>query len=370
DGRMGGMAMGMHGMGMHGMGMRGRMPRAPEAPDGRYRRLEFPIEYDGIPVGRVLVETSAPFFLDESQAAFAGSLRALILVAGIVLAALSAAIAAILSGALSRPILQASGAALKIAGGDWSARVPEGQRTRELGELSRSINHLARALDEGDRRQKRLTSDVAHELRTPLAALQGNVEAMMDGLWEPSPERLASCHEEIRRLSSLVGDLGRLSMIEREGPELSLARLDLGALLADVAGQFERSARAKGVSLEPDLCEAPIIADSDKLRQVFVNLLSNAVKYTDRGRITVALRREGARYVATVGDTGAGISPEDMPHVFERFFRADRSRSRATGGAGIGLAIAAAIAEAHGGRIEARSELGRGSEFAVFLPAP
>jgi len=356
---------------------RGRGGSLPSGdPSGsRYRGLSFPMTYGGEPIGRVIVETRAPFLLDGSQAAFIASLQNFLLWIGGAFALSGVVITAVLAGTLSRPILKAAGAAMRIADGEWSARVPEGQRTREVSELSRSINHLAATLERGDIWQKRLTTDVAHELRTPLATLQGNMEAMIDGVWEPSPERLASCHEEITRLSRLVADLGRLSLLERKDIAISRAELDLRALLEGAVGQFEGEARGKGVALSlapraPGFPREPAVdADRDRLKQVFVNLLSNAIKYTDSGGgVEVVLRGGADSCSVTVSDTGIGIPAEELPHVFDRFFRSDRSRSRETGGAGIGLTIASAIVSAHGGRMEVSSEPGRGSVFTVFLP--
>jgi len=333
------------------------------------RAQAFPITHGARNVGMVIVETSAPYFLDDNQFAFITALNRFLAWAGVAFALLSVAITALLAGALSRPILGAAGAAMRIAGGDWSARVCERHSTREIGELSRALNHLAATLEEGDRRQRRLSADVAHELRTPLATLQGSMEAMIDGVWEASPERLASCHEEITRLSRLAGDLGRLSILEGGPQALSLSRFDLGALLAGVVGQFEPAALEKGISIVLSAAgEFPVCADRDRLKQVFANLLSNAVKYTDSGGVSASEAAWG-RYAVSVADTGIGIPPGELSLVFERFFRSDKSRSRATGGAGIGLAIAAAIASAHGGGIEAASGNGRGSVFTVFLPA-
>jgi len=344
--------------------------RAGAPSPGALRAQAFPITHGFREVGLVIVESGAPYLLDENQAAFIGSIRRFLLWAGVAFALLGVVVSALLAGALSEPMLKAARAARRIADGDWSARVPERRRTREAAELSRSLNHLAATLEDGDRRQKRLTTDVAHELRTPLATLRGNMEAMIDGVWEPTGERLASCHEEIMRLSRLVEDLGRLSVLERGDLALSLGEFDLGALLSDAAGRFEQAASGKGVALSVGAAGAmPIVADRDRLAQVFANLLSNAVKYTDSGEIAVRAREESpSEYAVAVSDTGIGVPADELPLVFERFFRSDKSRSRATGGAGIGLTIAAAIASAHGGRIEAASENGRGSVFTVFLP--
>ena len=272
-------------------------------------------------------------------------------------------------------MLRARDAARRIAHGDFSTRIAEGHAARELHELSRAVNGLAEALGNGDEWQKRQSADIAHELRTPLTALRGNIEGMIDGIWERSPERLESCLEEIVRLSGLVDDLSVLSLLRREHIVLSKTGFDIAQSAARAAEQFAPLAREKGVTLSANLERALVYADYNRIMQVFVNLLSNAVKYTAAGSITVTVRaaaREGAYHEISVADTGSGIAAEDLPHVFERFFRADRSRSRETGGTGIGLSIAAAIVEAHGGSIRADSNTAPGSSgsvFTVILPA-
>lgn len=361
---MGGSGMGMH-MRMMGRGRSGYMMH--DTDNDRYRKLVFPMTHSGEDIGRVLVETENVFFFDENQTAFISSLRSFLLWTGAVFALLSVLITVFIADTLSRPIMRAANAAMRIAKGEWSTRIPEKQRTREIGDLSGSLNHLAAVLEDGERRQKQLTIDVAHELRTPLAALQGNMEAMMDGVLETSPQRLAGCHEEILRLSRLVEDLGRLSTLE-DKPALSFSSFDLCRLLRGVVEQAKPAAVEKGVLVSLSAKETIIFADEDRLKQVFVNILSNAVKYTDKGSIEVSLNCTADGCTVSVADTGIGIPEDELSRVFERFFRSDKSRSRATGGAGIGLAIAQAIVAAHGGKIEAASKIGQGSVFSVFLP--
>ncbi|MDR0624355.1 MAG: HAMP domain-containing histidine kinase [Treponema sp.] len=348
--------------------------------DGAFQNQSYPLTYRGRAVGSVSIETYGPFFYNETEFRFLASMNRLLFIAGLVFICLSAAVSVFLAAALSRPILRASEAARRIAGehaggradGSPSIRIRDSYKTRELHELSRSINELARELEEGERRQRRLTADVAHELRTPLACLRGNVEAMIDGVWEPTAERLASCREEILRLSSLVEDLGLLTSLEWENLEPDKSDVDIKKLLGSAAEQFLPAAAEKGIAIKLDLEDGVFRADYRRLKQVFINLLANAVQYTDRGTITVTARRRAAageepRWEFTVADTGIGIPPEDLPHVFERFYRSDKSRSRRTGGSGIGLTIAAAIVKAHGGEITAESGNGEGSVFRVVV---
>ncbi|MDR1238964.1 MAG: two-component sensor histidine kinase [Treponema sp.] len=349
--------------------------------DGAFQNQRYPLAYRNETVGSVSIETYGPFFYNETEFAFLASINRLLFFAGLVFIVLSVAVSVFLAAGLSRPILKAGEAARRIARehsggmGDDSQliRISDQYRTRELHELSRSINELAEELEAGERRQRRLTADVAHELRTPLACLQANVEAMIDGVWEPTTERLAGCHEEILRLSSLVEDLQLLTNLEWENLSLDKNDIDIKKLLHSAAEQFFPAAGKKGIDINFDLEPGVIQADYNRLKQVFINLLSNAVTYTDRGSVTITARRReqnagtDARWEFTVADTGIGIPREDLPHVFERFYRSDKSRNRRTGGSGIGLAIAAAIIKAHGGEISAESGGDGGSVFRVVI---
>jgi signal transduction histidine kinase len=354
--------------------------------NGAFQNLSYPLSYMNQAVGSVSIETYGPFFYSETEFGFLASVNRLLFLAGLFLILLSAAVSIFLAAALSRPILKATEAARLIArehsrgaaGSGSPVRISESYKTRELRELSSSINELAGELEEGERRQKQLTADVAHELRTPLTCLQANMEAMIDGVWEPTAERLLGCHEEILRLAALVEDLRLLTSLEWENLSLDKSGFELDKMLQQAAGQFLPAAREKGIDIVLDLSRQPgppglIYGDYNRLKQVFINIISNAVKYTGRGTVTLSTRRledsagGGPKWEITVADTGTGISAEDLPHVFERFYRSDKSRNRGTGGSGIGLAIAAAIVKAHGGEISAESAEGEGSVFRVVV---
>ena len=337
---------------------------------GEIQYRDFPLTNNEILIGNVKIETLGPFFYSESQSRFLNSMNSFLVIAGIVCAVISILISVILARALAEPILKAGKAARLIAEGNRNISISENYKTKELHELAKSINILAYKLAEGERRQKQLAADIAHELRTPLTCLQGNLEAMLDGVMDVTPERLASCHEEIVRISKLVQDINLLTKLESEQPKLYKSYFDLATLLQTVAEQFEQSARDKHIVLEKSFVSIQVFADYDRLKQVFINLLSNAVKYTDKGIITLAVSpvTDTSACEITVADTGIGMSKEDISRVFERFYRSDKSRNRNTGGAGIGLTIAATIITAHGGNIKAESELGKGSMFHITIP--
>jgi signal transduction histidine kinase len=356
--------------------------------NGAMRKEQYPLEYLGRTVGTVTVETYGPFFYSETETTFLTSINRLLFIAAVILILFSVGVSIALSRAIALPINKSADAARKIArahSGDPQTerlviRIDDNYKTRELAELARSINNLAAELEEGERRQRQLSSDVAHELRTPLTCLQGNIEAMIDGVYKPDREHLESCHEEIMRLINLVQDLNVLTSLEWETITLNKTEFDLARLLHSTAEQFRTQAHEKGIELKLDLGEKTagegfaITADYDRLKQVFINLLSNAVKYTDRGGIIISIKEGGAapaRREVAIADTGMGIPEKDLPHIFERLYRSDKSRSRSTGGAGIGLAIAAAIVHAHGGTISAESggavRGGSGSVFRICL---
>jgi signal transduction histidine kinase len=341
---------------------------------GSLQKQRFPVTSLGLTVGNVTIETWGPFFYSETETQFLASINRLLIMAGIVFTLLSIVISVLLSRTIARPILKAKEAARRIAkmyakGNNQDkqpVRIREGYKTKELAELSRSINELAGELEEGERRQKQLSSDIAHELRTPLTCLQGNIEAMIDGVWQPDKERLISCHEEILRLTRLVQDLNTLTNLEWHDLSLDKTDFDLARLLQVVADQFDSAAREKGIAINLKLQPSPVNADYDRLKQVFINLLSNAVKYTDTGSITIAVEKGAKNWTVSIADTGIGIGDDEIPHIFDRFYRSDKSRSRSTGGAGIGLTIAAAIVSAHGGTLSAESS-DTGSTFRLEL---
>ena len=371
----------------------GRQAVRPGVPIQSTHSERFPVNVGGSMVGTVSIETLSPVFYSTPEAIFLSSLNRILFIIWIVLTLLTITISIFLSRTIAKPILQAGSAARRIAqvyskntlqfGDSPGIRIEERYRTREIAELSESINNLAEELEEGERRQRQLTSDIAHELRTPLASLQGTLEAMIDGVYPSDPQRLESCHEEILRLTRLVEDLNLLSGLEWKNISLNKTEFDLSKLLYHVAEQWKSAVMEKGLELNLQLREMPVSADYDRLKQVFINILSNAVKFTEQGSITIKTESSGTlgegenprqpEWFISITDTGIGIPADDLPHIFERFYRSDKSRSRSTGGAGIGLSIAAAIVAAHGGTITAGSNttegsLAEGTTFLISLP--
>jgi len=270
---------------------------------------------------------------------------------------------------VSRPVRRLTGASILLAAGQHDVRVRD-EGHGELAQLSRSFSAMARAVQESEERQRRLVADVAHEMRTPLSNLRGYLEGLADGVIEPSRELFASLHEETMLQRRILDDLQVLALAEAGDLGYTRTPTDLAELAAAGVTAQLAVAAAAGVTLEVEAA-APVwvSADQDRMRQVLGNLLTNAIRYTDRGgRVVVRARAEAGEAVLSVEDTGVGIAPGDVPHVFERFWRADPARQRATGGSGLGLTIAQRIVTDHGGRIEVVSRPHLGTTFTVRFP--
>lgn len=357
----------------------------PSSPPGpRWRRGHFlgqhaiPLRVGGEQVGTLYVATpeGSPWVAEEL--AFLGGVRRSLWLAVGAAALVAVVVGLAVARSISRPLLALRDAAEKLRQGDRTTQVPE-RGSDEVVALARAFNHLARSLARQEELRRNLTADVAHELRTPLAVVRSHIEAMQDGLWEASPENLAALHAEIMRLVRLVGELERLNEAESGSLELVWAEVDLAELTRRVTATFAPAFEQEGVALRLEFEPGtPAVAgDEDRFSQVVWNLLSNALKFTPPGgEVTVGIRGEGGFVRLAVTDTGPGIPADDLPYVFERFFRARRGEipsppapGQPERGTGLGLAISQALARAHGGRIEVHSEPGRGSTFTLVLPA-
>lgn len=336
---------------------------------GSYEEIPYDIYVRFQHVGTVAIGSYGPFYLSENDLAFINSLNKILLGVGIFSLFFALLFGGIIARRLSSPISRVIKTAQAIARGCFSDRVSVVTNTREISQLTNTINGLAETLEKQEVLRKRLTGDVAHELRTPLATLQSHMEAMIDGIWKPDAGRLKSCHEEIIRINKMVGDLEKLAKFESENLVLDMSRFDVAELIKHILQNFESEYLHKRIAIEFDANEEWIFADRDKISQVIVNLLSNALKYTpEGGRVTVYITETQESIIIHVKDNGPGISEEDLPFIFERFYRSDQSRNRLTGGSGIGLTIAKAIVEAHNGSIDVQSHLHEGTEVTVSLP--
>ncbi len=275
-----------------------------------------------------------------------------------------------LSRRILGPVEALTMAARRMEAGDLSQRV-EITSGDEIGDLARAFNRMADGLARLEELRRQLVTDVAHELRTPLTNIRGYLEALRDGVVEPERTVIDSLHEEAMLLNHLVDDLQELSLADAGGLKLERRPLVLADVVDRATGAVRPRAEAEGVALRVGLPEGlPLVhVDPQRIGQVLRNLLDNGLTHTGPGgEIVVDARARGEWVEVGVRDTGAGIAADDLPYVFERFYRADRSRSRATGGAGLGLAIAKQLVEAHGGRIGVQSEIGQGTRFTFTLP--
>jgi len=327
------------------------------------------IRQRGVLVGAVYVDPLGLADDPEREAFLAGINRALLLAA--VVAGLAAVLLTVgLSRRILGPVETLTAAARRMEKGDLSQWV-EVQSNDEIGELARAFNSMADGLTRLEDLRRSMVSDVAHELRTPLSNIRGYLEALLDGVVEPKREVIDSLHEEAMLLNRLVDDLQELALAEAGRLELERQSVAPADLVNRAMEAARAQAAASGITLQVDLPADLSLVDVDPQRigQVLGNLLSNALTHTPSGgEVVVAAQARESEVELSVSDTGEGILPEHLPYIFERFYRADKSRSRATGGTGLGLAIARQLVEAHGGRIEVESEVGQGAVFTFTLP--
>jgi signal transduction histidine kinase len=269
-----------------------------------------------------------------------------------------------------KPVRALAAAAHRVADGDLSQRIPVTSED-ELGEMAAAFNTMAAELERQHELRHRAMADIAHELRTPLSVLQVQLESIEDNLTAPTPEVIAGLRGDLAHLSHLVEDLRVLTLADAGELRVEAEPVEMGGLVRDVVGRMQTAARVKEVILDTQLPDADlsVMGDAQRLTQVLLNLLSNALQHTPPGgRVVISARQAEGEIYVTVQDSGEGISPGDLPHVFERFYRADRARSRDTGGSGLGLSIAKSLVEAQGGTITVESQVGQGSIFTVSLP--
>jgi len=335
------------------------------APSGA--TAQAPVVVRGQRIGTVVISTESGALLTAPERHLRGSLDRLHLAAAgaAVLAAL--VIAALFAETFTRPLRRLRSTAERLERGELEARVELGNEP-EMHALGRALNRLAETLEHEEELRKASVADLAHELRTPVNGLLARIEAAEDEVL-PLPENLAAMHDEALRLARLLDDLARLGDAERPGLLLEKQSLDVAEVARAVADSFAPRFKEAGISFEVALESALVRGDPGRLEQIVANLVSNALRYTEAdGRVTLTVRLAGNDALLEVADTGIGIAPEDLRHIFTRFWRGDPSRSRSTGGTGIGLAIVRELVRAHDGRIDVDSTPGRGSRFRVTLP--
>ncbi len=308
--------------------------------------------------------------LSEVEGEFLANLGRNLWIAGIAGIALAIVLGSFFTRQIVAPLGKITAAARRITAGDLAQKV-EISACAEFVELGDSFNTMAATLSRDRQLRQNMVADIAHELRTPLSVLRGNTEAMIDGVLEANPENLESLKQETLQLARLVEDLRTLSLAEAGHLHLSTGATDLADIVRHVVDGFQTEAATRRVSLAVELPDGlPLVeADADRTAQVLANLLSNGLRYTpEGGHVTVTAGPGSDGVFVTVTDSGAGIATEDLAHVFDRFYRVDRSRTRTTGGSGLGLAIVEQLVRAQKGRVWAESTLGEGSTFTFELP--
>ncbi len=325
-----------------------------------------PVTVQGRRIGEVLVRFRHAGLSSADEALQADLLRAIAGAAG--LAALLALLAGlIVARRITSPIERIIAVTRAMGNGERTARVGSVAAPATLRELGVAFDQMADTLDREEQLRRDLVADVAHELRTPVAVLQAGHEALVDGIAQPTPDQLGSLRDEVLRLARMVNDLQALAAADAAVLHLSTARCDLARLVAEAAASMAGRFEAAGLTVDRRLNPVEILGDPRWLHQLITNLLTNALKYSPAGgRVIVATGPCGDSAMLTVADTGMGVSADELPRIFDRFWRGQNASQ--TSGSGIGLAIAAELAHAHGGRLAAASRPGQGMEMTLTLP--
>lgn len=335
----------------------------------QFEPVYYPLIKNGEKIGEVRVKFYGPIFYMQNELVFLNMVNNLILSIGALLILAFTIIGFIISKSITKPINKLMTKAKYISNGDYDKKIDINTDILEINDLINSINNLSQSIKEQESIRKRLTGDISHELKTPLTNIQSHLEAMIDGIWEPTEERLISVKEEAERLTSLVSDMQKLNKYDEYSMKIKKDVVNISDVICFVVFQFSNLAKSKKIKIEYEKKDIQISCDKDKITQALVNILSNAIRYSNEGStIVIEEKLKDDKLSISIEDQGLGISAEDLPYVFERFYRADKSRTRATGGTGIGLTIVKSIVSSHGGEVKVESELGKGSRFTIILP--
>ncbi|QAA32805.1 sensor histidine kinase [Clostridium manihotivorum] len=335
---------------------------------GVYNARTFEIKSDGKIVGYVEIGQYSSVLLSEEDVNFKASINKSIIASGILTLVIIVTISLYFSKQFSIPIKEVANMSVSLSKGNFNAKSSTESNIEELENLRKSVNILAEKLKHQDNLRKRLVSDISHEIRTPLNILQNNLEAMIDGVFPVTADRLNYLNQEVVRFGRLLNNLNVLKEFESESIKLNFETVFLDELLEDISKDFYVAAENKKINLSYNLEPGEkyiITGDKDKLRQVFINLLSNAIKFTEEnGKIDLKLYSTDKKYIVEVKDSGIGIKREDQPFIFERLYRGDKSRHQIEG-SGIGLTIVKNILQLHYATIDVKSEEGKGSIFII-----
>lgn len=335
----------------------------------QFEPVYYPLIKSGEKIGEVRVKFYGPIFYMQNELVFLDIVNKIILGIGVLLILASTIMGFIISRSIIRPINKLMTKAKYMSKGEYDKKIEINTDILEINDLINSINNLSQSIKEQENIRKRLTGDISHELKTPLTNIQSHLEAMIDGIWEPTEERLISVKEEAERLSSLVSDMQKLNKYDEASIKLKKDNVNISDIICFVIFQFSNLAKSKNIKIEYEKKNINLYCDKDKITQALVNILSNAIRYSNEGStIFIEEKLKDNKVIISIEDQGIGISEEDLKYVFERFYRADKSRTRATGGTGIGLTIVKSIVSSHGGKVKLESKLGEGSKFTIILP--
>jgi len=337
--------------------------------DGEYQEKSYPILNNNKKIGLLITGYMGSYYLNDEELNFIETMNTFLIIIGVSSFALAAVLGLFMSLRISKPLNKIVRKVLMLSEGKYKEKLKDVTNTKEINILIQTINQLSSALEDKEKLRKQLTQDVSHELRTPLTSIQGNMEAMLDGIWPINTERLSSCYDDIIRLNRLVSRIEDLSKVENENILLYKEQFDISKLIIRVLNNFENEFFYKNIKVNYIENKMLVFADQNKLMIVLDNLISNAIMYSnERSSITIHVEKLQKGINISIKDTGIGIDKSDLSYIFERFYRADKSRNSKVNGAGIGLTIAKYIVEAHEGTVSVNSKIGEGSEFIISLP--
>lgn len=337
---------------------------------GVYTDNTFNINVNEKTVGYIKVGQYSPVLLSQEDIGFKSQINKGITFSGVLTLAIVAVISLILSKQFSEPIKEVSKTSVSLSRGNYNSRSNIKSNIEEIRNLTESINDLGEKLNSQDLLRKRLISDISHEIRTPLNVLQNNLEAMIDGIIPVSTDKLNNLNDEVIRFGKLLNNLNALKQIESDEIVLKLGRVNILDILTTVVNDFSIAAEEKNIKLimeKEENKEFIVLGDYDKLKQVFINLISNGIKFTNiNGTIWVELSSDVNSVIVEIKDNGIGIKKEDLPYVFERMYRGDKSRHKIEG-SGIGLTLVKKILSLHSATIEVESKENKGTAFTVRI---
>lgn len=336
--------------------------------EGLFTSRTYDIKSNGKVVGYIEIGQYSPILLSKEDVNFKFAVNKSIVVSVLITILVTVLVSLSLSKQFSTPIVEVSRTSVKLSDGDYNARSEGRSNISEIKDLNDSINILGEKLKKQDEIRKRLISDISHEIRTPLNILQNNLEAMADGIFPVTSERLASLNSEVIRFGKLLDNLNVLKEFETEEIKLNIETVYIDKIVQSVVKDFAAELNEKGIDIDFNFskdADYRIKGDVDKLKQVFINILSNAVKFShDGGKIWIDISSDNSHVFTSIKDNGIGIDKRDLPFIFERLYRGDKSRQQIEG-SGIGLTIVKKILMLHSAEISVESEIGKGTAFKI-----